>query len=197
MSYITLNKNGTNKYGNFTEKELFSKSIDAGKEHELNKAVIDGFNLIRAYYGVPMFVHSTYRTRAHELVVLGKTSLGQHYYKNAGDIGFSPTLDSDSDKIKDLIEYQPDLVKQFREKGELYYQLRNIGITGFGVYDFFVHIDARPEGSVFTGNDSLGKYSFWDETNKLRDTPQSFIKGLTSGYSSEDGTLGMDEKKNS
>ncbi len=115
---------------NFTEKELFSKSPDAPDSHDLSDRAINGIQIIRDYFGVPVYVTSTYRTEQHNKSI-GGASNSQHLKSTAIDGTFK------DDAI--MAKYHAEIESQ----GPLYQKLIAAGILGFGLYDNFFHIDSR------------------------------------------------------
>ena len=144
-----------NIYAHFNIHEFYSKSPDAPDCHYLNDIVMEAVNYIREYYGVPVVITSTYRTKYHELVLLGKSHTGEHYEGNALDFKIL-----DADAMKDY-QHQVETAS-----GEVYTHLRQLGVRGFGLYDEFNHIDARSVGGSHT--DAFGSYAFWDNRKKKR-----------------------------
>lgn len=166
-NYILIKKSEPfERFGNFTSKELFSRSFDAPAEHLLSEETINAWNIVRDYYKVPVTVTSTYRTFLHDTAVGGKS--GTHTTGDAIDATFS---------IKqDKALFLPDLHKQILEKGELFHKLRMAGINGFGIYDGFVHLDSRTQTDKLKHRDEYGTFAFWDDrTSKV--TPKSFFFG--------------------
>jgi hypothetical protein len=148
-------------FPHFNIHEFYSKSPDAPQCHELSDITMQAVNYIREYYGVPVVITSTYRTRYHELVLLGKKTTGQHFEGNAIDF-----------KILDkaaMEDYQRQVASA---SGEVFTHLRQMGIAGFGLYDNFNHIDSRPEGGSHI--DAFGSYAYWDNRKKNIRTLRNF-----------------------
>lgn len=133
---------------NFTEKELFSKSSDAPDSHFLNDRVVDAVQAVRDYFGVPVSINSSYRTFEHNRRV-GGSPQSQHLRGFALDFTFS-------DK-NTLERTKSELAAQ---RGELWNRIRMKGVTAVGIYDGFIHIDARERGGLQRGG--MGSYAFWD-----------------------------------
>jgi hypothetical protein len=56
------------------------------------------------------------------------------------------------------------LHNDFMKRGELFTKLREMGITGFGIYDTFVHLDCRDaDTSPAKQSDHYGRFAFWDK----------------------------------
>ena len=157
----------------FKTSEFFSKSPDAPNEHYLDDALIGAAELIRRYFGVPVRVNSSFRTKAHNKAIGGKSN-SMHLSGKALDLSFPGNHDK-------LLKYHQEILT----KGDLYKQLRQAGINGFGLYDNFLHIDTRPSGKH---QDSYGTYSFWDNRTwtKKKTSITDYWNALND---SEDGNL--------
>lgn len=145
-----LIRKGSNEQltNNFTEKEIFNASYGGVDSFTISDKVLLGAQIIRDFYGVPMGVNSSHRTVAHELAQ-GRSGNSQHT-KSALDLRFL------EDNEKYLLLYHQDILSQ----GPLYKKLRAAGITGFGLYDTFLHIDPRTER--MSESDEFGKLETWD-----------------------------------
>jgi hypothetical protein len=146
---MLIEQNNTSKVSNnFTQKEYYDASFGTtGKAFNLSDATIKGGQIIRDYFGVPMKVTASYRTRDWD-ISKGRSGIGQHTQRTASDYAF---LDDDT-----LFKFH----KEILERGELYQALRNAGINGIGLYDNFLHIDSRQTGSTPDAN--FGSFAFWD-----------------------------------
>ena len=139
--------NPTKVTANFTEAELHNASYGYnGGSFGMDERVINAAQIIRDYFGVPATVNSTRRTKAHELLQ-GRSGDSQHVYGFAIDLDFPEEI---------LLRYHQEILL----KGNLYHQLRVAGITGFGLYDGFLHIDTRTNGIY---SDEYGKFTDWDK----------------------------------
>ena len=66
-----ISKNGTRMMrNNFSEMELYSKSVNAPDSHFLSDNVLDWLQNFRDWSGEPICVSSTYRTKAHQLLLV-------------------------------------------------------------------------------------------------------------------------------
>ncbi len=128
---------------NFKERELYSRSLDAPDEHYLSDNAVRAVQIIRDFFGVPVIINSTYRTKRHNASIVG-ASRSQHLYGNAIDFTF------EDKKYLDL--YYAQIVN----KWELYDLLKMAGVRGFGMYDNFMHIDTRLAPA------------FWDNSSKKK-----------------------------
>ncbi|HAF28107.1 MAG TPA: hypothetical protein DCG75_03575 [Bacteroidales bacterium] len=156
--YITIKKGDSSKVSkNFTRNEFYSKSIDSPNEHPLASVLVDAAQIIRDYYGVPVHIASSFRTKISNRVAGGALK-SLHLTGCAIDLNVA----SKSAVI--------NINKQFKERtGDLFKKLRSIGITGFGVYgESFVHIDCRRSSDdvPMTEVDEFGDFQFWDHGKK-------------------------------
>lgn len=147
MRVLIRKGNETKVSENFTEAEIHRASYGHnGANFFVEEAVLKGSQLIRSFFGVPARVNASSRTKAHELLQ-GRSGNSQHVNGFAIDLDFDEAV---------LIQYHNQIIN----KGELYHQLRQAGITGFGLYDGFLHIDCRPNGGK--QSDEYGSFAFWD-----------------------------------
>jgi len=179
MALIT--KGGTKQIRtNFNEHELRSRSwekgfLDAPESFELSDITLDGMQIIRNYYNVPMIPSSTLRSDLHNSLTPGASSGSFHKLKNgkvhAVDWEFEDQDIEGSEGYNASIDYY----NQMKNKsGALYSQLKAIGVNGIGLYDNFNHTDSRS----YT--------AFWDNSTKKK----SYIEAITSTYSNnEDGYI--------
>jgi hypothetical protein len=160
-------------FGYFTGAELYSNSADAPAYHGVSKIAIHGFNVIRGYYNVPVKINSTYRTVLHQLS-LSSVGNSQHVQKDQDGTPVSLAIDGTflTDEHRRL--FMPDLHKQILERGPLFERLREAGVTGFGIYDTFIHLDSRPSVNLIH-EDDYGKYAFWDNRTKKPELPKTFF----------------------
>lgn len=136
---------------NFTKDEIYKGHFgDVGNSFDFSEKTLYGAQAIRDYFGESLGVNASYRTREHD-ISQGRSGNGAHPRGLAIDL--DPSGETASNII--LLYHQEILTK-----GELYHQLRKLGITGIGLYDGFIHIDSRPEGGKQT--DQYGTYAFWD-----------------------------------
>jgi len=143
--------NTKNVSENFTEKEYFNASYgtDNMTSFDYSSSVVLAAQIIRDHFNIPMKVTSSYRTPEHDKSK-GRSGTGQHTKKRAGDFAF---LDSGNT----MLMYHQDILN----KGALYQKLRGAGINGFGLYDNFLHIDARESGNQVDPKN--GSYAIWSK----------------------------------
>lgn len=151
MSKITITKGDTTIIApHFTAGEFHSKRPNAPASHDFYSECVEAVAYLRSHYGVPWRVTSTYRP----------DSVGsQHRECRAVD---SQDTQSGAGHGSPVML---DLVAQIlNPKSEVFTQLRRLGITGFGVYDTFVHLDCRDTTKFPAAHrDKLGAYALWDE----------------------------------
>lgn len=93
-----------------------------GKEHAINKKLIDGLEELRKLAGKPIHINSGYRSPEYNKKIKG-AKYSQHLLGNAADI----TIQG----------YTPKQIKAMAEKIAVF---KNGGI---GLYKTFVHVDVR------------------------------------------------------
>lgn len=142
---------------NFTHKEYFNAAFGLSKDvdsFELSDKTISAGQVIRDYLGVAMIPTATYRTPAHD-IKKGRSGKGTHTRKIAIDYDFVDEAAAVNEAA--LLRFHQEILNQ----GPLFQKLRALGVTGFGLYDGFLHIDSRPEGGK--QKDQYGTYALWDE----------------------------------
>ena len=182
-------KRGSEVYvrNNFKHKEIASKSLDRGfsdglEEINISSAVLDCLQIIRDYYGVPMEINSSGRSKLHNAYAGGATN-SQHLYKNltALDFKFQGMMVNGSKGYKASVNFQNDMVN----KGQLYEILKQNGLRGIGYYNTFFHIDTRAQNHL----------SEWDNSNGSRLGKNIIVGELSNIFTmSEDGII---DKKDS
>jgi uncharacterized protein YcbK (DUF882 family) len=144
---MVIYKNGTRQIRpKFNEEELFSTSPDAPESHYISDNLLDGMQIFRDWLGVTVTVNSTYRTPKHNKSEGGGVK-SQHLKGTAGDL----------DAVQEAVDRAK---KNIRERGDLFKKLRAAGISGFGLYGGFIHLDARTDGG--NQKDHYGSYAYWD-----------------------------------
>lgn len=113
------------KYGYFEDSELASKDGKPSPYGPMNvqKPLLELLNSLRAAYGKPLVVNSAYRSPEHNKAVGGVPN-SYHTQGLAADI--RPT-----EANKDDLRVLRDICNRLNAEG------------GVGLYDTFVHVDAR------------------------------------------------------
>ena len=140
--------------------EFYSTSPRAGygavPQHHISAECVEAAEILRTHFNTQWRITSTYRNKAHETAIIhaqGKEYfLSQHELEKAFD---SQPANGDP---AILAAMQAD----FFAGGELYQKLRRAGITGFGVYDTFVHLDSRNNQFAAQRSDKFGMVAWWD-----------------------------------
>jgi uncharacterized protein YcbK (DUF882 family) len=181
MSAVAVQKgrNEAVKLGyNFTHAELHPNSndkltnqVDLPDDLLIDEQLVDILQTIRNYYGVPIEVNSTARTKRYQQTLQGGATNSQHVidgegYFSALDFDFSGNLQN----------YRNDFHKQVTEKTEFFKLLLSMGLSGVGLYDSFIHIDAGERRTVRSVQLDGFRYSFWDKRTKKNG---DFIETLT------------------
>lgn len=151
--YIWITPSEKSITRNFKEKEFFSEcQIHEG--HWIDSLLVVGLQEIREVYGSPIIITSSYRD-FHCNRANGGASKSQHLYGNALDFKFSSWYS--------LQQYQTDILNN----GCIFGALTSIGITGYGLYDGFCHIDSRDNAWQYEyfGNE----YNLWGTVGAYSD----------------------------
>lgn len=150
MSSITVRKgNKTKVSANFTQDEFAPNSSDLTQgSFEVDEALILGKQYLRDLFGIYR-MHGTARSKKHNKRVGGAEG-SKHlelYPIVAGDGSFKTDNASKIAKIADDIENQ----------GSIYEDLKYMGITGVGFYDWGIHMDSSKTRNGFTVWDNRTK----------------------------------------
>ena len=154
---------------NFTEYELRSRSWEKGyfdipPQFELSDITLNGLQIIRDHFDVPMRVTSTQRSGIHNSDIDGAMN-SYHLTGNAIDfkfLGFNAT--------KTQKKYHDDI----RSQGPLYQKLRDAGVGGFGMYETFNHIDSRIRLSVWDKTSNATSAAVDPEADEGDEEPNVF-----------------------
>lgn len=126
----------------------------------LSKTTLLGLQAIRSYYGVPVRVNATGRTKSHNSAIGGASSsnhlLGQF---RGAEKDHVEALDFDFFNKSNEKQLLKDFHYQMINGGPLRDQLYSIGIRGVGLYDNFGHIDSRGASDIV----------MWDERVSTKD----------------------------
>jgi len=139
---------------------------------------------IRDFYNVPVRVTSTARTQVFNSSLTGSASSSKHILKFVGGKFICNAVDWDFNNSESESNLLGSYIKDVLAKGTLYNTLRQNGITGFGLYNSFMHVDTRD--TDFTFQDDYGPFTYWNNSDGI---------GLTSIIASfkdkEDGSLDL------
>ena len=128
----------------FTHVELYN-AAHPSQEFDIYVNILKGLQILRDWYGDKLTVTCTYTPNA---------SFGYHRYAKAIDV----TATKKADKVKLITNYNNELLNYLSGKGsKVIEDLRQVGITGFGIEDTCIHFDIRGE-SVCNRRDKFGKY---------------------------------------
>lgn len=192
LKYVQINRNETgpvlNNLGqdiapNFSHYELWGgKDVrnKTGDVHDLAEAVVRAYQIIRDWANainpeVGVEVTSTYRTKVYQRDVINNgVTNSPHTKRIAGDGKFVPLEGSLLKASEVKIEFIKRYNTAIRDKEQLFYDLRDVGINGFGLYgpggpnkyyDFF-HLDARNKALGVHGpfTDKPGLHDDHDKT---------------------------------
>ena len=143
----------------FTAAEWFSKSSDAPDSHPIYPPLVAAAEYLRTHFNTPWRLTSTFRTESEERYILKKMGVAffvdQHMKGKAFD---SHPVDTGElgTKIKAA------LYADFIATGPIYSALREMGITGFGIYDWGIHLDCRTDQFTAQHRDAWGLVARWD-----------------------------------
>lgn len=173
----TICKNGTKQITkDFSEKELYSKSLDAPQCHYLDDKTINALQAIRDWANTPIRVTSTLRTKAGNDLIGGVSNSRHLEPASAIDFQFIDNRDAVMQRF----------YEDFRCKGSLYRKLRSMGINGIGIYGTFIHIDTRSSSVKSFWDESAGKYGDTRVTNAyMAQIPESGLSGSQCDVQSE------------
>ncbi|WP_075344450.1 D-Ala-D-Ala carboxypeptidase family metallohydrolase [Tenacibaculum agarivorans] len=123
---------------NFTLKEWYDSVMATSEQKEvllqtgipLDKRIPKVAQLVRDYTKQPVYIGSSYRTLEWDLSK-GRTGTSQHIKGLAVDLNGKDVLQ--------MIE------SSVNNRGELYQELKALGVNYFRFYDWGVHLDLRPD----------------------------------------------------
>ena len=143
MAFIEINKGSDYQLKpNFKEFEFYSKCMDSPDKHYLDYNLPNAVLYLRDKYNTPIKITSTYRTTNCNILA-GGSSKSYHLEGKAIDFQFTQNN-------KEILK---QIYSDFASRGEVYQNLKQLGINGFGFYNTFIHLDTRP------------KETYWDNTN--------------------------------
>ena len=146
----------------FLRSEFFSNSPDAPAQHPIYPQLVAAAEILRTYFNTPWRITSTYRTEAHERRILASLKtpffISQHMKGKAFD----------SQPANRNPAILATIAKDFIAGGELYQKLRAAGITAFGLYDTFIHLDCRNDEFAAQRKDAFGFVAHWDSRTGVK-----------------------------
>lgn len=179
MEFRTIKRNDTSRITpHFRANEFYSTSPDAPAEHPIAQSVISAAEYLRTYFDTPWSITSTYRTPPHEAAICRRNGLPQALATSSQHVAGTAF---DSQPVTNRVAIIAQLHADFLSRGPIFQQLRELGITGFGIYDTFVHLDCRDTRKVAAKQtDSLGKFAFWDDRKSTRNGSKKKISTILS-----------------
>jgi hypothetical protein len=128
----------------YNATKVLDKSTLMNTGLPIDVRLLEVHTLLRKTLNQPITIGSAYRSYAWELKQ-GRSGTSQHVQGHA--------MDFSGNGLDEMIE------SSINEKDQLYDKLRKLGVNGFGLYSWGVHLDFRPLKSD-------GNISFWDERKK-------------------------------
>lgn len=155
---LTLKKGDSTQLSpHFKASEFYSNSSDAPIQHPFFVQLVEAAELLRTHFNTPWRITSTYRTESHERRILAQAGVkffvSQHMKGRAFD---SQPANGDP-------AIMAELAADFTKGGPIYQSLRKIGISAFGIYDTFIHLDCRIDSFTASRKDSFGLVAHWDQ----------------------------------
>lgn len=148
----------------FSAREFYSHSSDAPDTHPLYMQLVDAAEFLRTYFGVAWRITSSFRTESNERQILARLGVpffvDEHMKGRA--IDSQPAADTATNKAIML-----QLAEDFTSQGVIYQALRSRGITGFGLYNTFIHLDCRVDNFKAQRRDSFGLVACWDSRTNV------------------------------
>lgn len=166
MPKTTITRGSTQQLTpHFRESEFYTTSRPGPISHSFYTELIEAAEYLRSHYGVAWRITSTYRTPAHELKICRSMGKGEEYAQALSKTSQHVAGRAfDSQPISNHSEIVADLAWQVINRGPVFEKLLRLGITGFGLYDWGIHLDCRLNPSEKAGG---LKYSFWDERETI------------------------------
>lgn len=165
MEFRTIKKGDLSKITpHFKTNEFYTtsaaKGFDAPAEHGMAQPCISAAEFLRTFFDTPWRITSGYRTEAHELAICQREGLSVQLAKGSQHVKGRAFDSQPSNVDEEILER---IHEDFLRRGELFQSLRLLGITGFGIYDTFIHLDCRDTSKVSAKqSDRLGRFAFWD-----------------------------------
>jgi hypothetical protein len=133
---------------NFLMYEFFYPDFSAwyktfAKSFDLSSSLINAAQVIRTFFGQPVYISSVYRP---------KDTYGFHRYAMALDLHFGTNLV--------LLTKLKQILNDHKNNPTLFKSLRETGITGFGLESNHLHLDIRQ--FCFNYTDHIGQYQLFE-----------------------------------
>ncbi len=165
MEFRTIKKGDSSQITpHFRTNEFYTtsaaKGFEAPDSHGMAQPCISAAEYLRTYFGTAWRITSGFRTEAHELAICQREGMSVQLAKSSQHvIGRA----FDSQPANGDTEIMARIHADFLSRGELFQALRFAGITGFGIYDTFLHLDCRDTATVTAKqHDKVGRFAFWD-----------------------------------
>jgi len=132
----------------FSMSEFFhqGKTSNHPDQHELFVLIPNAVQTVRNYFNARIKVNGTVRFPGDSYY----SSTSQHEYRRARAIDFK-FLDNKT-------YYTKEFHREILTEGQLFQELRALGVTGIGLYDRFIHLDFRTSLENEVGR----SYDIWD-----------------------------------
>lgn len=144
----------------FRRSEFYSTSPRSGygavPSHPIYKQLVNAAEILRTHFNTPWRITSGFRTGAHEVAILDKSNASYFISQHMKGKAFDSQPANNDPKILAAIH------ADFIAGGELYQKLRKAGITAFGLYDTFIHLDCRDDEFHAGRKDEFGSVAWWD-----------------------------------
>ena len=144
----------------FLRSEFYSTSPRHGfgpvPSHPLYPQLVAAAEVLRAHFNTAWRITSTFRNEAHERAILDAQGVRYFFSQHCQGKAFDSQPSNNDPAILAAI------AADFFAGGPLYVKLRKVGITGFGVYDRFVHLDCRNDEFAAQRKDDFGSVAWWD-----------------------------------
>lgn len=161
MAYISADNLTAQISTHSVAREWFHKDSDNHPDgHEIDDRLISCFEFLRTHYGFALYPGSTVRVPGDP----SYNSNSQHAIEKGGkaaDFNWS-VYNSVAIERDILIRLNYDI----DNKGPVFRELIRRGARGFGLYDDFIHIDVRDDGSMNQNFEGIS-YAFWDNRQSI------------------------------
>lgn len=160
--FIQISKTDTDKLtANFRRDEFFTKSEDfpETESHNFDYRLVLGCQALRDWSMVSWHITSSFRTRKHQKYL---NTYGAGAVLSYHELGRA--VDLQPVHFEDRAKFIDSLHRDIEQRKGVFNTLRKIGVTGFCMYDTFIHLDTRTE--KFNNRDANGQYMVADYRKK-------------------------------